>query len=82
MIGNEFTLLSIRNPTSKKINIEIQEFIRSENYLMNISEQQSALNFMVLATELKLINFKDFCKNIRQNFSFRKELKLFATSCK
>jgi hypothetical protein len=82
MIGNEFTLLSIRNPTSKKINIEIQEFIRSENYLMNISEQQSALNFMVLATELKLLIFKISVRTFLKNFSFRKELKLFATSCK
>jgi hypothetical protein len=76
MIENEFTLLSIHNPTSKKINIEIQEFNRSEIYLMNISEHQSALNFMVLATELKLINFENFCKNIFEKFQFQKGVKI------
>ncbi|MBU3660749.1 MAG: hypothetical protein FGM14_12805 [Flavobacteriales bacterium] len=35
-----------------------QEFTRSENYFVNISEQFTALNFMVLATELRLLIFK------------------------
>jgi hypothetical protein len=57
----------VRKRKLKYFNIENQEFNRSESYLMNICEQFSALNFVVLATELKLVDFKDFCKNIRQN---------------
>jgi hypothetical protein len=49
---------------------------------MNISEQSSALNFMVLDTELKLLIFKISARTFLKNFSFRKELKLFATRYK
>ena len=49
---------------------------------MNITEQSWALNFLVLATELKLLIFKISARTFLKNFSFRKELKLFATSCK
>ena len=41
-----------------------------------------ALNFLVLATELKLLIFKISVRTFLKNFSFRKELKLFATSYK
>jgi hypothetical protein len=37
---------------------------------------------MVFATELKLLIFKISARTFLKNFSFRKELKLFATSCK
>jgi hypothetical protein len=56
-----------------------QEFIRSENYLVNSSEHHSALNFMLFATELKLLIFKISARTFLKNLSFRKELKLFAT---
>jgi hypothetical protein len=49
---------------------------------VNISEQSSALNFLVLATELKLVIFKISARTFLKNLSFRKGLKLFATSCK
>jgi hypothetical protein len=51
---------------------------------MNFSEQLSALNFLVLSTELKLLIFKISAPSADglKNFSFRKELKLFATSYK
>jgi hypothetical protein len=64
--------------------IENQEYDWNENYLMNICEQWLALNFMVLATELKLLIFKISVPSADglKKFSFRKELKLFATSCK
>ena len=51
-------------------------------YLVIINEHSSALNFMVFATELKLLIFKISARTFLKNFSFRKELKLFATSCK
>jgi hypothetical protein len=38
-----------------------------------------ALNFLVLATELKLLIFKISARTFLKNLSFRKELKLFAT---
>jgi len=37
---------------------------------------------MVLAAELKLLIFKISARTFLKNFSFRKELKLFATSFK
>jgi hypothetical protein len=37
---------------------------------------------MVFASELKLIIFKISARTFLKNFSFRKELKLFATSFK
>ncbi|NBR13492.1 MAG: hypothetical protein EBU01_02790 [Crocinitomicaceae bacterium] len=64
------------------MNVENQEFNRSESYLVNISEQSLALNFLVLATELKLLIFKISARTFLKKFSYRKELKLFATSCK
>ena len=64
----------------KCFNFENQEFNRSESYLVNISEQFSALNFLVLATELKLLIFKISVRTFLKNFSFGKELKLFATN--
>jgi hypothetical protein len=66
----------------KYFNVKIQEFIRSENYLENISEYYSALNFMVFATAMKLLIFKISARTFLKNFIFRKELKLFATSFK
>jgi hypothetical protein len=66
----------------KYLNVKNQEFNRSESYFVNISEQSSALNFLILATELKLLIFKISAKTFLKNFSFRKELKLFATSFK
>jgi hypothetical protein len=42
----------------KYVNVKNQEFNRSESYFVNVSEQSSALNFLVLATELKLLIFK------------------------
>jgi hypothetical protein len=51
-----------------------QEFIRSENYLVNSSEHHSALNFMLFATELKLLIFKISARTFLKNLSFRKEL--------
>ena len=39
----------------------------------------SALNFLVLATELKLLIFKISARTFLKNLSFRKELKLSAT---
>ena len=72
------------NVPVKHFNVENQEFNRSENYLMNISEQCLAFNFLVLASELKLLIFKISVPSADglKNFSFIKELKLFATSCK
>jgi hypothetical protein len=49
-----------------------QEFIRSENYLVNSSEHHSALNFMLFATELKLLIFKISARTFLKNLSFRK----------
>ena len=42
-------------------------------YLVIISEHFSALNFMVFATELKLLIFKISARTFLKNFSFRKE---------
>ncbi|MBU3659577.1 MAG: hypothetical protein FGM14_06900 [Flavobacteriales bacterium] len=42
----------------KEFYFKNQEFNQSEIYFVNSSEQFSALNFMVLATELKLLIFK------------------------
>ena len=42
-------------------------------YLVFISEHFSALNFMVFATELKLLIFKISARTFLKNFSFRKE---------
>jgi hypothetical protein len=58
-----FIRIIILNIGGKKANTQYfnfknQEFIRSMNYLVNISEHYSALNFMVFATELKLLIFK------------------------
>jgi hypothetical protein len=66
----------------KHLNVVNQEFNRSEGYFVNISEPLLALNFLVLATELKLLIFKISARTFLKNLSFRKELKLFATSCK
>ena len=57
----------------KKFNVKNQEFLQSENYLVNSSEHYSALNFMVFATELKLLIFKISARTFLKNFSFRKE---------
>ena len=65
-----------------ELTIKNLEFISSENYLVNISEHYSALNLMVFAAELKLLIFKISARTFLKNFSFRKELKLFAASCK
>jgi hypothetical protein len=46
----------------------------------NFGEHFSALNFMVFSTELKLLIFKISARTFLKNFSFRKEIKLFATS--
>jgi hypothetical protein len=72
-----FAILPVRY-----FHVKNQDFIQSDNYLVNISEHYSALNFMVFATELKLLIFKISARTFLKNFSFRKELKLFATSCK
>jgi hypothetical protein len=50
-----------------------QEFLQSENYLVNIREHYSALNFMVFATELKLLILKISGRTFLKNFSLRKE---------
>ena len=57
----------------KKFNVKNQEFLQSENYLVNSSEHYLALNFMVFATELKLLIFKISARTFLKNFSFRKE---------
>ena len=44
-----------------------------------LTKLTSALNFLVLATELKLLIFKISARTFLKNLSFRKELKLFAT---
>ena len=51
----------------KYFNVKNQEFIRSENYLVNISEHYSALNFMVFATELKMLIFKISARTFLKN---------------
>ena len=57
----------------KKFNVKNQEFLQSENYLVNSSEHYLALNFMVFATELKLLIFKISARTFLKKFSFRKE---------
>ena len=52
---------------------------------MNSSEHYSALNFMVFATELKLLIFKISARTFLKNFSFRKKLSCsqrIESSCK
>ena len=71
-----------KKANTQYFNVKNQEFIRSMNYLVNISEHYSALNFMVFATELKLLIFKISARTFLKNFSFRKKLKLFATNFK
>ena len=44
-----------------------------------LTKLTSALNFLVLATELKLLIFKISARTFLKNLSFRKEFKLFAT---
>ena len=66
----------------KYLNIENQEFNQRRAIWWILTKLTSALNFLVLATELKLLIFKISARTFLKNLSFRKELKLFATSYK
>jgi hypothetical protein len=58
--------------------LQIISFLKIPDKLFG--EFFSALNFLVLTTALKLLIFKISVRTFLRNFSFRKELKLFATS--
>ena len=61
----------------------VQVFIKKKiACFYNSKRKYSALNFMVFTTELKLLIFEISVRTFLKNLSFRKELKLFATSCK
>ncbi len=51
-----------------------------QNLFKNRHRTKPSLNFLVLTTELKLLIFKISARTFLKNFSFRKELKLFATN--
>ena len=62
--------------------LKIKNLIKVRAIWWILTKLISALNFLVLATELKLLIFKISARTFLKNLSFRKELKLFATSYK
>ena len=59
--------------------LKIKNLIKVRAIWWIVTKLISALNFLVLATELKLLIFKISARTFSKNLSFRKELKLFAT---
>ena len=59
--------------------LKIKNLIKVRAIWWILTKLTSALNFLVLATELKLLIFKISARTFLKNLSFRKELKLFAT---
>ena len=62
--------------------LKINNLIKVRAIWWIVTKLISALNFLVLATELKLLIFKISARTFLKNLGFRKELKLFATSYK
>jgi len=59
--------------------LKIKNLIKVRAIWWIVTKLISALNFLVLATELTLLIFKISARTFLKNLSFRKELKLFAT---
>ena len=59
--------------------LKIKNLIKVRANWWILTKLTSALNFLVLATELKLLIFKISARTFLKNLSFRKEFKLFAT---